>query len=236
MVLSLIFIVSLIALCFALYRIYLQTSFTTKASVNPKFTNQKNAFEFVFECEGVKYYKFANELNIPVDRAFSAMDIYNELELKVDSEYLNSYFEAIIKACNEGKLTDVVLLTQIAKRKTEHITNVDLLYKLASVLYFSEEENPEIYDYAIAKKKIESWKRQKDITAFFLQMPISDLIPSFNSSEMSLELYTLLQRKELLQGLEFHLSTLQSEGKESELVTSLKAQISELQNLIAIHD
>jgi len=193
----------------------------------------KNAIEFVFECEDIRYYKFANELNMPIDRAMSATDIYAEMELKVDSQFILSHCKAVNEALNKGKLTEVALLNQVLERKTSQITNIDLMYKLASVLYFSESENPHVYDYAVAKKKMESWKRQKEVHAFFLQMPIKDFLPSFNTSEMNLELYTLLQRKDSLMALEFHLNTLSENDIESEHKKNLLSQILELKNLIA---
>jgi hypothetical protein len=205
----------------------------SKVSVNPSFLEMpKNAIEFVFECEGVRYYKFANETNMPIDRAMSALDVYAEMDLKVDREFLASHCKAVDNAVNAGKLKDIVLLNQILQRKMEAITNIDLMYKLASVLYFCESENPNVYDYSLAQKKIQSWKSQKDVHAFFLQMPIKDLLPSFNTSDMNLQLYTLLQRKEHLTALQYHLSLLLPNDIESEHKKELETQISQLASLI----
>lgn len=208
------------------------TNGQNKLIINPKFENLRNDVEFVFECECVKYYRFTNELNLPTERAFTAMDVYNELEMKVDSQFLHSHCEAIKTAVNKGKLTDIALLNEVLFRKMESITNVDLLYKLATVLYFSENENPNVYDSTIAENKMKSWKRQKDIDSFFLQLPISDLLPSFNTYDLNLQLYTMLQRKEMLTALTLHLSLLDKEQSNSELVINLKQQILTLQNLL----
>lgn len=236
----LILTILLICASFVVQVLYLRkysTNGLTNSKVNPIFLETpKNAIQFVFECEGVKYYKFTNELNMPVDRALSASDVYAEMELKVDSEFITSHCKAINEALNKGKLTDVAMLNQILERKIKAITNIDLMYKLASVLYFSENENPNVYDYAIAKTKIQSWKRQKDIHAFFLQMPIKDFLPSFNTSEMNLQLYTLLQRKETITALQLHLSMLLSNDTESDFKKELETQISELTNLLQLEN
>ena len=47
------------------YLLYSQKYFTNglnEAVINPKFKDLRHDVEFVFECEGVKYYKFTNEL------------------------------------------------------------------------------------------------------------------------------------------------------------------------------
>lgn len=189
--------------------------------------------ELVFECGGIRYYKFTDEFNIPAERAFSAMDIYNELDCKVTYEFLKLHCEAIDLALNNGKLTDVVSLNEMLKRRINHITEVEIMYKLASVLYFDENENPYKWDYNYALKKIEHWKKhQKDVDSFFLQMPIREYIPSFKSSEMNLKIYSQIQKKEMMGILEYiSQGEFLSKG-EKELSRNLEMQIIALKKQI----
>jgi len=214
------------------YLLYLQNTYTKPLKINPKFLAvPKSCVEFVFECEGIKYYKYTDEFNLPVERSMSALDIYAELDLKVSHEFLKTHCLAINEAINKGQLTTIAALNRILESNINTITNVDLLYKLASVLYFCEAENPNVYDYSTAQKKIASWKREKDMHAFFLQMPISVYLPSFNTSELNLEAYTLLQRKEMLSALKFHLSLLSETDISPELKSDLIYRITELESL-----
>jgi hypothetical protein len=45
--------------------------------------------------------------------------------------------------------------------------DTELLYKLASVVYFDKEESPEVYDFEYAKKKIAFWKESASLVIFF---------------------------------------------------------------------
>jgi hypothetical protein len=113
-----------------------------------------------------------------------------------------------------------------------HITNIDLMYKLASVLYIDKKENPYNYDTEYNDKKIKSWQKDKQIDSFFLQMPLSDYLPSFDGLPMNMMEYTKGQREELIQTLKSHLSMLSVKSKDSETILTLKSQIKELEELL----
>lgn len=181
-----------------------------------------------FTHEGVEYFMFVNEQNMPAERAFAAMDIYEELNQRITREYLESYFEAVLQATNKGDLVKVANMTTFAKQRLDHITNVEILYKLASVLYFTKEENCYSYDYEFNEKKIASWKKSKDIDAFFLKTPISGFLPSFDGSNLNTQIYTLLQNKEMLKQLEHHLSILLESGKSQDTIIKLRSQMENL--------
>jgi len=132
-------------------------------------------------------------LHYPVERALSATDIYAELEAKMSREYLIALFEELENSLNEGKLTTAVQTLNFAKQRLTHVTHLGLMYKLASVLYIAEDEDPNRYSLSEGEAKIEFWKANKGVKAFFLNLPIGELIPFSDSSEMSLESYTKAQ-------------------------------------------
>jgi hypothetical protein len=139
--------------------------------------------ELAFVSGGKPYYKFVNEQNIPVMRAFKAMDVYNELEMRIDREYLLAFFKTTRKILEHRTKLDLPAIVQLivaAEGKMKHITNIDTLYRLASVLYIAENEDPYNWDYEFAEKKIEHWRKNSDVESFFLHSPMSDFLPSFH--------------------------------------------------------
>lgn len=193
---------------------------------------QNHETEFCFEAGGKKYFKFVNEMNIPAMRAMAALDIYTEVEQKTEKSYHLIAYNAILEAAKKGDLVAVGSMANFALQRLAHITNIDILYKLASVLYFDELENPYEYDPEYAEKKINIWKKES-VEGFFLSTPLKDYIPSFGSSNMNLATYTVLQRKELISQLKTHLSVLSASGSNKDLIASTSLEVEKLERLLA---
>jgi len=191
--------------------------------------------EFVFECRGVSYYKFINEQKIPAKRAMSALDIYAEVEQKTDVTYHKAGYSSIIEYLKKGDNINAGKVAMLALERMQHITNRDLVYKLASVMFFDKNENPYDYDYEYADRKIEIWKAEK-LDAFFFNLLLVDLIPSFDSLNIPLKYYGNLQEKELLQQLENHLLILSENYSDKDLISSIKSQVETLKKQIASLD
>jgi len=85
--------------------------------------------------------------------------------------------------------------------RLEFIYDTDLVYKLASVVYFDEKENPEDYDWTYNQKKIDKWKKDKSINDFFLTMPIADLVPFLKDFNMNFDSYSQVQMEQTTQHL-----------------------------------
>jgi len=92
------------------------------------------------------------------------------------------------------------LNNQLSER-LEFIYDTDLVYKLASVVYFDEKENPEDYDWTYNQKKIDKWKKDKSINDFFLTMPIADLVPFLKDFNMNFDSYSQVQMEQTTQHL-----------------------------------
>ena len=191
--------------------------------------------EFVFEVSGKKFYQFIDQKNIPVERALSAMDVYNELDTRLDKEYLDLYFKTVLELLNKGKLVEAGNLTIMAQSRLEHITHIGIIYKLASVVYIEENEDPYRYSLALAEKKIEFWQEnEKDINAFFLKMRIKELIPYLDTWNGDISHYSQLQGEELKRQFGYLTKILSSMVKRKDLdniLTSLKNKNSAILNL-----
>jgi hypothetical protein len=188
--------------------------------------------ELVFTSGGVDYYKFVNEFNIPYSRAMAALDIQKELEERTDVKYHKTCYASIIEHLRLGKMDLAAIECHNALERMENISNVDLMYKLASVLYFDKKENPYSYDYEYADKKIKAWKKNSDIEDFFLRTPLAEYLPSFDGLPMSITEYTREQRKELLRIIKNRLSQLSGKSKNQELLQTLSLHVKELEELL----
>lgn len=193
---------------------------------------QGHAIEFVFESGGIPNYKFVNEFNIPYARAMAALDITKELEERTDIKYQRTAYETIIEMLKQGNNVGAGIVATNSLERMNHITNLDIMYKLASVLYLWKGENPYTYDYEFADKKIKHWQKDKDIEGFFLKTPLADYLPSFDGLEMNITQYTIDQRREMIQILKNHLSMLSAKSKNQELSKTLESQIMELEALV----
>jgi hypothetical protein len=181
----------------------------------------KEAFIF----EGVQYYEFDDVFQMPCDRAFSAMDYYEELRQRTTREYLQAHVEATEELLTAKKIDIYRIreINQFLKERVEFITDPDIIYKLASVIYFDKSENPYKYDMKYGQEKIKKWK-EADIGDFFLQTPIRELLPWENISEGDLKNYASIITEIKKRQLSKVSSPISSDKKNSEWYNTLQSQ------------
>lgn len=163
-----------------------------------------------FECGGIEYYQFDDVFNLPYQRGLTAITFFREMQMNCDRDFLMSFCDA--KANIGQKIIDsmsvknnkldlnktIALLNQSAqldinlKERVAMITDADLIYKLASVVFFDKSESPTHYEHGYNQKKIEHWKKNASMYDFFLQMPVQQLVPFLKQSEG--DTHTYLQR------------------------------------------
>jgi hypothetical protein len=145
------------------------------------------------------YYEFEDPMNLTAGRGFVAVNYYKELSMGCTREFLIAHTEAVDKL-SRPKVGERIDLPEIArlnlqlKERTEMVIDSLTPYKVASVIYFDETEDPYSYDMAYGMKKIERWKKE-NVSSFFLQTPVKNLIPSTLWSEETLENYMKVSRE-----------------------------------------
>jgi len=177
-------------------------------SDNLKEVQKKGKYTIVeaFIIGGVQYFQFEDSNNIPFQRAYAALDFYQEMKSKTSAEYLKEHCEAskkVFKAAIESlriksgtiDLDVVFKYIQSAQKmnnnlmeKTKFVVSPEVVYKLASVLYFDATEDPTKFDYNHAHNKISKWK-EHDMDSFFLNTPVKELIPYTDISKEDLNTY-----------------------------------------------
>jgi len=183
------------------------------ADVKRQFPGQKHIIEPAFEIAGIQYFRFNDVFQIPYERGLMALAIYEETRMKCSKEYLTKHVEICRELLRSTKV-DIFKINQLNEQLNERLTlilDTDLLYKLASIVYFDSKENPALYEADYCAKKIELWKKHKGVADFFLQKPLLELIPYLENVDFDLEKYSQIN-KELN---ELHLERLQAYNSKS---------------------
>ncbi len=155
------------------------------------FPNVEYKIEKVFTVNGKDYYAFANIQDAACLRAIKTMTYYTEVQMRCDHDYLKLHVEAV-DAVLTGQRIDIYKLKQyndFLKDRLKWIVDTDLVYKLASVVYFDESENPLDYDFVYNQEKIEFWKKHLGVNNFFYSAPITTLLPFLKNVKVNLEEY-----------------------------------------------
>jgi hypothetical protein len=147
--------------------------------------NDKHHVVEAFQLGGVTYYQFDSAFDMPINRAMASTWIFEELRMRVDREYLEKHVRAMEILTNpkrgEGlNIGAIILLNRNLKERLELAPFPDHLFKLGSVSYFDETENPYAYDIKYNEQKIARWKAsgEAEMLDFFSQRLIPDLLPS----------------------------------------------------------
>ena len=185
-----------------------------------------------FELGGTTYYEVENIFNTPCFRAMSAIKYYEEMRMKCTLEYLEAWTEGhsnLIKQAKElfqsngnrlnlagifDKLNELDKRSTGLKERLNLAMDIDLVYKLASVVYFDETENPYQYEQQYGHKKIVQWNKSEDVSAFFLRSPIKKLVPFLHGQEENILLYSEVTSRIKEQDLKEVMSNLSSEQKQ----------------------
>jgi hypothetical protein len=126
---------------------------------------------------------------MPYERGFMALAAYEECRMGVNREYLEAHTLRVreILTAQKVDIFEVHKLNEQLKERMLFVADADLLYRLASVVFFDKNENPLIYEPEYNRGKIEFWRKHKGVADFFLQKPLKELIPFLNISETDLK-------------------------------------------------
>lgn len=145
---------------------------------------------------GLNFWEFVDFNEMPVKRALYSLNFLNEVSQKLTKERLIAFLDAMENTIDskEGKLTDLLKLVVSLRERTEMIFEPESVYKLASVVYFTENENPNDYSIKQGFENIDVFRTVKDHT-FFLSVPIKKCMPQHNLSDDDLLKYLEIAKK-----------------------------------------
>lgn len=173
-----------------------------KESPNPKayWPEAKHIIVYAFTIGERHYFRFDDPLNTPYDRALKTLVYYKELDMNCDRDFLTAHTQAIDNLFTQGRLTvkDLIVFMQLnnqLKERLELPKETELLYKLASVVFFDQHENPYTYEFKYGENKIKAWKKNTTLSDFFLSLPLKTLIPYLEHAGENLEMFSLMTKK-----------------------------------------
>lgn len=192
-------------------------NFGKRKSTNPKelFPQSEYMIKHAFNINGRDFYQFDDTHNLPYKRGLTCLLFYRELGMNCDFEFLKMHTTAIDNILLNKEKIDIFKIKGLNDQLKQRLTlpkDPELVYKLASVVFFDKEENPETYEYPHNAEKIKFWKDHA-ASSFFLQMPVQELIPFLKQYEENVETYVGMMEKVSNSHLESILEHLSPEQK-----------------------
>jgi len=177
-------------MCFTKWLNNLSNRINPKREFHPS-TGAK--IEHVFTLAGQHFYKLSNELELSETRWAYLRQYYHEMEMRMTKDSLLEFCDAIKKACNppKGQSIEIGRIDRLAdemKDRCEWLLEPDSLFRFASVLYFTFEEDITGYDEKYNKKKIELFKK-KELMPTLLQTLKNEQLGLLGMSETDLKNY-----------------------------------------------
>lgn len=186
----------------------------------------------VFRIDGEPYYAFVNGPDAYYERYMAGLDRISEIEQRIDRKYLDDFMKLMKEYISKGDLYNASIVIRNLEDRRNYVFNQELLYNLASVWYFSKDENCYTYNYEFADQKIQKWKKHPEALAFFLQSPMKEYFPLSDTLKENILNYLKGANLNDLSILKYHLSELSKTSKNEELISTLKLQIQELEELL----
>lgn len=161
-----------------------------------KYPAHEHEVTYAFTSGGIDYYQFKDFSNIPAVRGLKTMVYHEEMRMKCSLEYLRMHCDAIDNILS-GKRINIYEIKKLNDQLKQRLTialETELVYKLASVVFFDKKEDISDYDFSYNANKILHWKKHNG-NDFFLLQPLQQLIPSLKDAAGSLQMYsTVVER------------------------------------------
>lgn len=206
------------------------------------FKNALSIIEYSFSINNENFFSFLDFNATPMDRAFNALTHFNEMDMRCDRDFLTAHATAVDNLINDTKaikLTEIVKLNLQLKERLEFLFEPDIAYKLCSVVFFDETENPHRYEYKKALSKAQLF-RTTPISDFFLSKPIGRFVPLTNLSINDFQPYCEVIMKATRKQLENISTMLSAQDKNKEWYKRLESHLQEalaipkLENLVSM--
>ena len=193
--------------------------------------------EFAFTSGGINYFKFSAEVNVPFQRAVAARDIFTEELWQINPDYLRGWNNGLInllmdkKKKDDKKLYEIGVMASRLKEQMEMSVSLLRQLKLATVVYFDEQENPLDYQYPYNKQKLEHWMKHNDVEGFFLNLPEYSYLPSLTEYSTNFPTYLQAETLQSLNNLKHIIGLQLPDSTDSVLMSNLESQVEMLSSL-----
>jgi len=149
--------------------------------------------DVAFYSGGKPYYKLHDMFDTFTERGLDAYQVYEEISMRIEVTTLKEFVKEFKKLCNSNPI-QILEVSRVLNFLEERVNFVippkNLIYKMAAVAYFDENESPYTYKETYSQKKIATWKKNGDVDDFFLYQQLDSLIPL---PKLSKEIYQTCQ-------------------------------------------
>jgi hypothetical protein len=193
--------------------------------------------EYVFTSGGKNYFKFCSEVNIPFQRAIAARDILTEELWQINPDQLQGWVKGLIsvitdeKKKGDKKIFEIGVLAHRLKEQIEMSFSLTRTMKLATVLYFDEQENPLDYQYPYNAEKIKHWMSHNDVQGFFLKLPEILLMPSGQELAKNFPTYLQAETMSRINDLRHIITILSLDNTDNDLMKDIQSQMEILNDI-----
>jgi hypothetical protein len=107
-----------------------------------------------------------------------ALTFFQELQNGITKEYLLDHVKIMSGLLSQTKIDigKVAVHNNRLSERLNYLVSKDIIYKIASIAFIDENENPLSYDTKYNESKIQNWN-DNGADAFFLSQPMRRLIP-----------------------------------------------------------
>lgn len=152
-----------------------------------------------FMHQKVAYNQIENVFEMATGRALCAITFYEEFQMRCDKNYLEKHCKAIDILLSDPKrlmIGAIAVLHENLKERVRLAPYPDHIYKLASVMFFDDNEDPFSYDFRYNVEKIKRWKEDPEMLPFLVEQPLKELMPFGALARPSLQMYLNLKNAE----------------------------------------
>ncbi|WP_234734804.1 hypothetical protein [Tellurirhabdus bombi] len=175
-----------------------------------------------FVRDEITYYQATQGgINMYMGRFHSFSDVLRKHDaLKISSELMDTAQATkadllkqalLVMQTNPGQAQDcireVLTIEDRINQRREFGLDVNQVYEISSIWYFSEEEDPAVIDKKTNKRKIESWMEFPELYGFFLRTLVGSFVPL--SALVDKDILEYIQNLNLLEQLDLSRIALQ---------------------------
>lgn len=145
-----------------------------------------------FVSGGIQYFMMKDIFNSFAGRALDAMSVYEKWSMRSSPEFMKAWLEALENTINANpiKITEVADMINVMRERINFaLPTESIIWELAGVAFFDENESPYKYDPEYAREKIARWKADESLPAFFFKCPLKDIVSLPDLSEEGFQNY-----------------------------------------------
>lgn len=165
-------------------------------------SGHRNMTRVFVDSNGVEYYTFTDDLDLPINRWKEIEKIVLMLKHCMTDETIDLFCDAMEKALNSGKkveLAKIGYLIEEMRRRKNILMDTDLMFDLIAYKLIRKDENPAEVDKVIHKQKIEQFKKDSvgGLYDFFYNAGIIQYMPYLESLKGDFEDIAIRTKTEL---------------------------------------